>query len=76
MLTLLKSVMLQNKRPGKAGKKSGVKGAKKAVARGSKGKGKKNPRKSLIKQPRRTPMTPRARRIPKRRARSPMIHVC
>ena len=32
-------------------------------------------RKSLIKQPRRTPMAQRARRIPRRRARSLMIHV-
>ena len=45
MLTLLKSVMLQTKKPGKAGKEPGVKGAKKAAAGGSKGKGKKNPKK-------------------------------
>ena len=67
--------MLQTKKPGKAGKKSGMKGAKKAAAGGSKGKGKKNPKKILIKQPRRTPTTPRARRIPRRRARSLMINV-
>ena len=37
MTTLLKSVMPQT-RNGKAGKKSGTRGAKKATARGSKGK--------------------------------------
>ena len=75
MSTLLKSVLLQTKKPGKAGKKSGAKGAKKAAAGGSKGKGRKNPRKKPIKQPRQTPTTPRAIWIPKRRARSPMIHI-
>ena len=37
--------MLQTKKPGKGGKKSGMKGAKKAAAGGSEGKGKKNPQK-------------------------------
>ena len=45
MLTLLKAAMLQTKKPGKAGKKSGMKGAKKAAAGGFEGKGKKNPKK-------------------------------
>ena len=44
--------MLQTKKPGKRGKKSGMKGAKKALARGFKGKGNENPKKSLINQPR------------------------
>ena len=61
MSTLLKSVMIQTKKPRKAGKKSGAKGAKKAAAGGSKGKGKKNLRKSPIREPRRTPKIPRTR---------------
>ena len=47
MSTLLKSVMLQTKKPVKAGKKPGAKGAKKTAAWGSKGKGKKNFKKAL-----------------------------
>ena len=42
MSSLLKSVLLQTKKPEKVGKTSGMKGAKKAAPRGSKGKGKKN----------------------------------
>ena len=45
MSTLLKSVMLQTKRSGKAGEKPGVKGGKKPAPGGSKGQGKKNPKK-------------------------------
>ena len=37
--------MLQIKKHGKEGKKSGMKGAKKAAAGGFEGKGKKNPKK-------------------------------
>ena len=48
MSSLLKSVLLQTKKPEKVGNKSGMKGAKKAAARGSKGKGKKNPKKKPI----------------------------
>ena len=48
MSTLLKSVLLQTKKPEKVGNKSGMKGAKKAAARGSKGKGKKNLKKNPI----------------------------
>ena len=45
MSTLLKSVMLQTKRSGKAGEKPGAKGGKKPAPGGSKGQGKKNPKK-------------------------------
>ena len=48
MSSLLKSVLLQTKKPEKVGNKSGMKGAKKAAARGSKGKGKKNLKKKSI----------------------------
>ena len=62
--------MLQTKKPGKGGKKSGMKGAKKAAAGGSEGKGKKTLRKIPIKrESKRTVTTPRTRRIPKRRKR-------
>ena len=43
--TLLKSVMLQTKISGKAGKKPGAKGRKKPAPGGPKGQGKKNPKK-------------------------------
>ena len=53
-----------------------MKGAKKAAADGSKGKGKKNPKKKPNKKELRKTLTiQRIRRIPKRRARSLMIHV-
>ena len=46
MLTLLKLVMLQTKKPRKAGKKPGAKGAKKTAAWGSKNKGRKKSKKA------------------------------
>ena len=45
MNLILKSSLPQTKKPGKGKGKPGMKGVKKAAARGSKGKGKKNPRK-------------------------------
>ena len=75
MSTLLKSAMLQTMKLGKAGKKSGTKGAKKAAAGGSKGKGKKNPNKKPKREPTRTLITPRTRRLRKRRTRSLKNHV-
>ena len=45
MSTLLKSVLLQTKKSGKAGKKPGVKGGQTPAAGGSKGKGNKTPEK-------------------------------
>ena len=75
MSTLLKSVMLQTKRPGKLGKKPGMKGGKKPAPRGSKGQGKKTLRRSQKREPTRTLTTPRTKRLPKRRTRRLMNHV-
>ena len=62
--------MLQTKKHGKAGKKPGTNGAKMAAARGVRARVIKALRKSPIKrEPRRTLMTPRTRRVPKRRTR-------
>ena len=75
MSTLLKSVMLQTKKPVKAGKKPGAKGAGR-LQWGVEGQGQENPQKKPSKRkPRRTLTTSRTRRLPKRRTRSLMNHV-
>ena len=62
--------MLQTKKHGKGGKKSGMKGANKAAAEGLRARARKTLQKSPIKrESRRTLMTPRTRMIPKRRKR-------
>ena len=74
---LLKSVLLQTKKTGKVGNAS-MKGGKKLAA-----KAKEDPRarvrktlgKGPKKEPRRTLMTPRIRRSPRRWTRSLMTHV-
>ena len=59
--------MLQTKKHGKGGKKSGMKGAMKAVARGPRARARKTLRKSpIIRESKRTLMTPSTRRIPKK----------
>ena len=68
--------MLETKKHGKGGKKSGMKGAKKAVARGSEGKGKKNPKKkSYNKGVKKNSNDSKYKEDSKEREKSPMIHV-
>ena len=76
MTTLLKSVIPQT-RNGKAGRKSGTRGAKKATARGSKGKNIEGSKENALhREAKKTSDDSMDKEDSKERDNSPVTHVC